>query len=56
MGYYDQDDQSRYKGQKGNKGGYFIASVTGAVLGAILVIVALPQLIESWCASLRCNT
>lgn len=46
MGYYDQDDQSRFKGQKGNKGGYFFASVTGAVLGAILVIAALPQLMN----------
>ncbi|MDZ5471681.1 S1C family serine protease [Bacillus sp. 31A1R] len=44
MGYYDQDYETRYKKQKGNKGGYFLASLVGAVLGAILVIVALPQL------------
>ncbi|AGK56164.1 S1C family serine protease [Bacillus sp. 1NLA3E] len=44
MGYYDQDDQGRYKEQKGNKGGYFLASAVGAVLGALLLIIAIPQL------------
>ncbi|MBT2687269.1 trypsin-like peptidase domain-containing protein [Bacillus sp. ISL-47] len=44
MGYYDQDHQNRYKGQKGNKGGYFLASLVGIILGAILVIVAVPKL------------
>lgn len=44
MGYYDQDYQGRYKEQKGNRGGYFLASAVGAVLGALLVIIAIPQL------------
>lgn len=46
MGYYDQDHQNRYKGQKGNKGGYFLASLVGIVLGAILVVVAVPKLAD----------
>lgn len=44
MGYYDQDYQSRYKEPKGKKSGYFIASLVGAVLGALLVVIAIPQL------------
>ncbi|GLB59200.1 S1C family serine protease [Cytobacillus sp. NCCP-133] len=44
MGYYDQDHQNRYKEQKGNKGGYFLASLIGIILGAILIIVAVPKL------------
>ncbi|KON85957.1 serine protease [Sporosarcina globispora] len=44
MGYYDQDHQNSYKGQKGNKGGYFLASLVGVILGAILVVVAVPML------------
>jgi serine protease Do len=46
LGYYDQDYQNRYKKQKGNKGGYFLASLIGIILGAILVIVAVPKLID----------
>lgn len=44
MGYYDQDYQNRSQRQKGNKGGYFLASLVGAILGAILVIAAVPKL------------
>lgn len=44
MGYYDQDYQNRYQKQKGNKGGYFLSSLVGAILGAILVIAAIPKL------------
>lgn len=44
MGYYDQDYEGRYKQQKGNRGGFFIASLVGAILGAILVIIAIPTL------------
>ncbi|HYK74239.1 MAG TPA: serine protease, partial [Pseudoneobacillus sp.] len=43
MGYYDQDYENRYK-QKGNRGSVFIASLVGAILGAILVIIAIPTL------------
>lgn len=43
MGYYDQDYEGRYK-QKGNRSGFFIASLVGALLGAFLVIIAIPTL------------
>lgn len=46
MGYYDQDYESRYKKQKGNKGGYFLASLLGVVLGGLLVILAFPKLVD----------
>ena len=44
MGYYDQDEQNRYKEQKGKKSGYFLASLVGAVLGGLLIVIAIPQL------------
>ncbi|MBU8881256.1 trypsin-like peptidase domain-containing protein [Bacillus sp. FJAT-29790] len=44
MGYYDQDHQNRYKQQKGNRGGYFLVSLVGVILGAFLVIIAIPKL------------
>jgi serine protease Do len=43
LGYYDQDYEGRYR-QKGNRSGFFIASLVGAILGAILVIIAIPTL------------
>jgi serine protease Do len=43
MGYYDEENQRSGK-QKGNRGGYFLASLLGLLLGAILVIIAVPQL------------
>jgi serine protease Do len=43
LGYYDQDYEGRYR-QKGNRIGFFIASLVGAILGAILVIIAIPTL------------
>ncbi|RLQ93993.1 S1C family serine protease [Falsibacillus albus] len=47
MGYYDQDSENRYKEkQKGNKGGIFLASLVGVILGAILILVALPKLAD----------
>lgn len=46
MGYYDQDYESRTNKQKGNKGGYFLASLVGVVLGGLLVIIAFPKLID----------
>ena len=46
VGYYDQDYQNRSNRQKGNKGGYFLASLVGVILGAILVIIAVPKLFE----------
>ncbi|MEH7353345.1 trypsin-like peptidase domain-containing protein [Neobacillus drentensis] len=44
MGYYDEYSQERYRGQKGKRGGYFLASLAGAIIGAIIVILALPAL------------
>jgi serine protease Do len=44
LGYYDQDYQSRYKPQNGRKGGFFLASMTGAIIGALLVIFSIPAL------------
>ncbi|MDE3840452.1 serine protease [Bacillus methanolicus] len=46
MGYYDQDYENRYKKQKGNWGGYFLASLIAAILGAFLVIVSFPKLAD----------
>lgn len=44
MGYYDQDYENRYKRPKRNRSGYFVASLIGAVIGAFLVIIAIPRL------------
>ncbi|WP_282138437.1 S1C family serine protease [Rossellomorea aquimaris] len=45
MGYYDSDHNSESRSrQKGNRGGMFLAGLLGVILGAILVIVAIPQL------------
>jgi serine protease Do len=45
LGYYDdQDYQGRYKPQNGRKGGFFWASLAGAVIGALLVIFSIPLL------------
>jgi serine protease Do len=46
MGYYDDQDLNREgRGkQKGNRGGMFLAGLLGVVFGAIMIIIALPQL------------
>jgi serine protease Do len=46
MGYYDDNynSEGRTGRQKGNRGGMFLAGLLGVILGAILVIVAIPQL------------
>lgn len=44
MGYYDDHSQGRYKEPAGKRSGYFIASLLGAVIGAILVIIFIPTL------------
>lgn len=44
MGYYDDHSPGRNQKQKGNRGGFFLASIVGLILGAILVIVAIPAL------------
>jgi serine protease Do len=44
MGYYDDHSQERYQKQSGNRGGYFFASLVGAILGAMLVVLSIPAL------------
>jgi serine protease Do len=44
VGYYDDHSPNRYSGRSRNRGGIFIASLVGAILGAILVIIAIPTL------------
>ncbi|PAE43615.1 S1C family serine protease [Bacillus sp. 7884-1] len=44
MGYYDDHSQERYQKQSGNRGGYFLASIVGAILGAMLVVISIPAL------------
>lgn len=44
MGYYDDHQESRYKEQPKKKGGYFLTSLIGAIIGALLVIFAIPTL------------
>ncbi|WP_042464213.1 trypsin-like peptidase domain-containing protein [Neobacillus dielmonensis] len=43
MGYYDDHSQNRYREQRG-RSGIFIASLVGAILGAMLVILSIPTL------------
>lgn len=44
MGYYDQDYEHDNRKQKGSKGGYFLSGLAGILVGAAIVIAALPQL------------
>ena len=44
MGYYDDHTQGRYREQRSKRGSVFLASLTGAIIGAILVILAVPTL------------
>ncbi len=46
LGYYDQDDQNRYKPSKGKKSGIFFSSLAGAIIGALLIIISVPALSE----------
>ncbi|MCU9613457.1 trypsin-like peptidase domain-containing protein [Caldibacillus lycopersici] len=47
MGYYDQDPYTEYQNRnqrKNKKGGYFLSSLIGAVIGAIVILLAIPSL------------
>ena len=45
VGYYDQDYENyNAKRQKGNRGGWFLAGLVGAILGGLLMLFALPTL------------
>lgn len=46
MGYYDEQSQGRYREPKGKRGGVFLASVAGAIIGALVVVLAIPTLSE----------
>jgi serine protease Do len=43
VGYYDQDYEHLQKKQKGNRG-WFLSALTGAILGALLIVFSLPAL------------
>lgn len=45
MGYYDSDDQekSRYRKERG-KGGYLLSSLIGVIIGALLVLLVVPNI------------
>jgi len=44
LGYYDHEDENRYRKPKGKKSSFFLTSLVGAVVGALLVILAVPTL------------
>ncbi|MGE8204804.1 S1C family serine protease [Heyndrickxia sp. NPDC080065] len=44
MGYYDDNDESRYKRPKGTKGGAFISGLIGVIVGALVVMLVSPSL------------
>jgi serine protease Do len=46
VGYYDQDYEHLQKKQKGNRG-WFLSALTGAILGALLIVFSLPAL-SNW--------
>ncbi|XWN53251.1 trypsin-like peptidase domain-containing protein [Anoxybacillus flavithermus] len=46
MGYYDDHYEHIRRKQKGNRRGTFLAGFVGAVLGGMLVIVAVPSLVK----------
>jgi serine protease Do len=43
LGYYDEDE-SRFRQPKEKKGRFFLSSLIGAIIGALLVILAVPTL------------
>ncbi|MDN4527131.1 S1C family serine protease [Fictibacillus fluitans] len=44
MGYYDDDYESGPKRQKGNRGGFLLAALVGAILGGLLILFSIPAL------------
>ncbi|SDN44166.1 serine protease Do [Fictibacillus solisalsi] len=44
MGYYDDDYESGPKRQKGNRGGFLLAALVGAILGGLLILFSVPAL------------
>ncbi|AST05940.1 serine protease [Anoxybacillus flavithermus] len=46
MGYYDDHYEHIRQKQKGNRRGAFLAGLVGAILGGMLVVVAIPSLVK----------
>ncbi|MBI0578253.1 trypsin-like peptidase domain-containing protein [Neobacillus cucumis] len=46
MGYYDDHSNGRYREKRG-RGGFFFSSLVGAVIGAVLVVMFIPNLANS---------
>jgi serine protease Do len=44
MGYYDDHSQGRNQRKNGNRGSFLLASIVGAILGAMLVVISIPAL------------
>jgi serine protease Do len=44
MGYYDDHSQGRNQKMNRNRGSFLLASIVGAILGAMLVIISIPAL------------
>ncbi|MCK6259353.1 S1C family serine protease [Fictibacillus sp. KIGAM418] len=44
MGYYDDDYESSPRKQKGNRGGFLLAALVGAILGGLLILFSIPAL------------
>lgn len=55
MGYYDQDDVTRSE-NKHNRRGYLLTSILGAIIGAIIMIIALLALSKSGFISMNGNS
>lgn len=46
VGYYDQDYEGNNRNQKGNRGGIFLPTLVGAILGALIVVFTIPTLLK----------
>jgi serine protease Do len=44
VGYYDDHYQQYQQKQKGNRGGWFLSALVGAILGALLIMFSIPTL------------
>jgi serine protease Do len=44
MGYYDDHSQGPNQKKNGNRGSFLLASIVGAILGAMLVVISIPAL------------
>lgn len=42
MGYYDENEENQNKQKKGSRTGYFLSGLGGAIIGALLILLAFP--------------